>query len=554
MIRVNRLAAAALTAVFLLLALLVAGTRVFPTASAAERTTGEKAADGQPAESAPGTGRTPNAVAGDTPMVPEKWEIAATLAGHKDVVTSLAFSPDGKQLFSGSFDGEIKVWDTRSHKEVASIIAHKDAKMCRVLAVAPSGDVLASGGGPVPGEVKVWDARTLQLRATLMYPRPVYCLAFSPKSDLIAAAGENEVRIWSVGDSQQKYKLSVGMWPITGLAFSPNGRILYVGGFPAIGKVAASSGVLRAWDVSRAAQRGEIEFSHPVEGIALSVDGNTLAIAACALHVLDVSLENDRVLFKERFSALDQQWRGNAPIFQEQFRGVALDPSQTVVAGAAGSPGPLAPEAGHVALFALHNGQRIAQLETPRPPNADFKVGDYNISAVAFSPDGKLLASGGKERIVTLWTPAAAPAGSASESLPTGKSSPDGDNQAATALPAIPETVNLPVYSALGEFIFEGRKELGLSTEQKKKLYAISGSFQPKLQEIFNEAENLPLKERRIRIQEKLEQHKNDLCKKVEEVLTPQQVEAYKKDCLALDRLRDALRPCLHHALPSRGV
>jgi WD40 repeat protein len=61
-----------------------------------------------------------------------------------------------------------------------------------------------------------------------------------------------------------------------------------------------------------------------------------------------------------------------------------------------------------VALFALHDGRRIARLQTPRPANRDAQDGDYNISAVAFSPDGKLLASGGKERIVTLWTAAAA--------------------------------------------------------------------------------------------------------------------------------------------------
>ena len=85
----------------------------------------QEAGGGQPAESARSAGRGPNPVAGDTLLVPENWQIAGTLAGHKDMVKSLAFSPDGKRLFSGSYDGEIKVWDTHTHKELTSIVAHR---------------------------------------------------------------------------------------------------------------------------------------------------------------------------------------------------------------------------------------------------------------------------------------------------------------------------------------------------------------------------------------------------------------------------------------------
>ena len=67
---------------------------------------------------------------------------------------------------------------------------------------------------------------------TLSYPHPVYCLAFSRDSALIAAAGEHVVYIWSLRDGERKHELAVGMWPITGLAFSGDARVLYVGGYP----------------------------------------------------------------------------------------------------------------------------------------------------------------------------------------------------------------------------------------------------------------------------------------------------------------------------------
>ena len=337
----------------------------------------------------------------------DSWRAAATLVGHKDVVQSLTFSPDGSRLYSGSFDGEIKVWDPHAPKELASITAHGDREGLRVLAVSPSGELLASGTMRPPGEVKLWDARTLQLRATLSYPRPVYCLGFSRNSELIAAAGENEVYIWSVRDHEREHKLSVEMRSITGLAFSADGRVLYVGGRPHTDQNTTESGILRAWDLSTGTKLGEIGFPYWVAGIDLSRDGATLGVAAVALHVIEVASADDRVTLTERFSALDRQGSGRRSVYQEQFEAVALSPEGEVIAGAAGSPGPLAPEAGHIALFALQTGRRMARLRTPRPADDQVQAGERAIKAVAFSHNGRLLAGGGRERTITLWTTAA---------------------------------------------------------------------------------------------------------------------------------------------------
>ncbi len=376
-------------------------------ASAAPAAGTQEANNGRPVESARGAGQKPIPVTSRPPSVSENWESTATLTGHKDLVKSLAFSPDGKRLFSASFDGEIKVWDTKTRKQLASIIAHRGALMA--LIVSPSGEFLCSAGA-APGEVTVWDLRTLKPRMTLSYPHPVYCLAFSRDSELVAAAGEHEVFIWSLRDGERKHELAVGMWPITGLAFSRDARVLYVGGYPDMGagQTAAKSGIVRVWDYSTGAKLGEIGLPHPVDGIDLSHDGRTLAVSAVALHAFDVAISTRRVSLTSRFSALDQQLRGGSPIFQEQFRGVALSPDANIIAGAAGSPGPLAPEAGHVALFARSDGRRVARLQAPRLAKGEAQIGEHDIGTVAFSPDGKLLASGGNERNVELWLAPAA--------------------------------------------------------------------------------------------------------------------------------------------------
>ena len=65
----------------------------------------QKANDGRPVESARGAGREPNPVPSRAPSVAENWERTATLAGHKDLVKSLAFSPDGKRLSAPASTG-----------------------------------------------------------------------------------------------------------------------------------------------------------------------------------------------------------------------------------------------------------------------------------------------------------------------------------------------------------------------------------------------------------------------------------------------------------------
>ncbi len=112
-----------------------------------------------------------------TPPLPPGVKLLHTLEGHRHVVYSVAFDPQGGTLASGSSDNTVKLRDARSGTLLRALKGHKD----RVSSVAfdPQGGMLASGGRD--NTVKLWDARSGKLLRTLEgHANWVRSVAFDP--------------------------------------------------------------------------------------------------------------------------------------------------------------------------------------------------------------------------------------------------------------------------------------------------------------------------------------------------------------------------------------
>lgn len=108
-----------------------------------------------------------------------------TLKGHSDWfggVYSIAFSPDGKLIASGSKDKTIKIWEVYTGKELITLEGHSDD----VTSVVISSDNKILASGSKDKTLKLWTLATGKLISTVTHHEKIRAVAFSPNSKIIA--------------------------------------------------------------------------------------------------------------------------------------------------------------------------------------------------------------------------------------------------------------------------------------------------------------------------------------------------------------------------------
>src|SRR5260370_36037715 len=117
------------------------------------------------------------------PLSGAKAQSPRTFRGHSAWISSLAYSPDGKQLASGSADKTVKIWTIPSGEELATLRGHTD--YVSSVAISPDGKLLATGS--FDKTAKLWQLATNEGKATLRGQRGVITSGtFSPEGTTLA--------------------------------------------------------------------------------------------------------------------------------------------------------------------------------------------------------------------------------------------------------------------------------------------------------------------------------------------------------------------------------
>ena len=279
-----------------------------------------------------------------------------TLTGHTDRVQSVAFSPEGKTLASGSNDDTVRLWDVATRRPIATLTGHTDDVMA--IAFSPNGETLASAS--VDNTVRLWDVATRRPIATLTgHTNDVLAITFSLDRETLASASvDNTVRLWNIATRQPIVTFTDHMDAVTSVAFSPDGWPLASGHY---------NSIVRVWDYPVPLS----DHTDAVTSVAFSPDGEILASGS-----YDDTVRLWGVAVRRHIATLT----GHTGDVQM----VAFDPDGWSLASASLDK--------TVRLWDTQARQTIAILT-----HTDA------VTSVAFSPDGKTLASASSDNTVRLW-------------------------------------------------------------------------------------------------------------------------------------------------------
>jgi WD40 repeat protein len=333
-------------------------------------------------------------------------EIVSKLKGHTEAVYSIAYSPDGKYVVTGSFDHTLKLWDVAGGKEVRSYggtTGHQKQVLC--VAFSQDGQMIASGS--VDNTLKVWDVPVSTPIRSYKAADATLAVALSPDGTKLAVGGKDgSVKILNAVDFKELFKMEGHQGPVTGVAFNANATVLASSSsdrtvrfwnavkgelIAAVGAhrgavngvtihpnlvsayTVGDDGMLKFWQLPPVAGKMLPGNTAPIKALAVSADGNLIVTGG------------DDKAVRQFSSATTKEIRALAGP-QLPVTSVALSANNTQIA--AGS------QDGHFYLWNGADGKVLGQA----------LAHDGGVTGVQFHPAAAQLATAGGDGLVKFWT------------------------------------------------------------------------------------------------------------------------------------------------------
>eukprot|EP00937_MAST-01D_sp_MAST-1D-sp2_P005250 g5250.t1 len=291
-------------------------------------------------------------------------------AQHEGAVSSIDVSADGLKIAVGTRNGLIGALDVATHAYCSIIRSHTGT--INAVDVNVEHDELTTVSAD--GTIRAWAVNTAEQRYQFDVPEEMSsCVAYNPLSavhEIACGFDGGCVRVFDVPTTQMKHEHQQHNAAVVAIVFSPDGKRLFS---------AARDGHVCMYDVARDYQPVKmIAGDCPAEIISLATSPDGHYLAAIGLDDSNVLLFAANTMQPEKRFGLPKQ--------QSSFRDVVFTPDSA-------------------RIIAVTNDQRLAYfaVETGSVLRETQKISQRTVSAVAVSPNGKYVASGGADRTLRIW-------------------------------------------------------------------------------------------------------------------------------------------------------